>query len=47
MRATFITDQQTVALGVIPAVFRPWVHRDQPAIGVLGHARTDPFGHDA
>ena len=47
MRATFIANQQTVTLRVIPAVFRAWVHGNQSAIGVLGHAGADPFGHDA
>ena len=41
-----ITDQQAVALGVVPAVLRLGVHRDQPTIGVLRVARADAFGHD-
>ena len=45
--ATIATNQQTVALGIVAAVFGFGVHGHQPPIGVLRPPGTDPFGHDA
>mmetsp|Transcript_18145 Transcript_18145/g.28203 ORF Transcript_18145/g.28203 Transcript_18145/m.28203 type:complete len:867 (-) Transcript_18145:2198-4798(-) len=47
VRPAFVTNQERVALRIVPRFLGLGMHRHQSAISVLRLARADPLGHDA